>query len=124
MQEFFHEKTLRIHWGLPVDQRVEAEVGKTLMNVMSSVKGVEIADNEGMILKVEMTEDQVEWVKELRTRLYYIDLWFEGEEDPEKVKRERLERWAEREKVDFTPDYEADTSDREFEDDGEGGGDD
>ncbi|BBG27286.1 hypothetical protein [Sulfuracidifex tepidarius] len=103
MQELFHEKTLRIRWGLPVDQRVEAEVGKTLMNVMSSVKGVEIADNEGMILKVEMTEDQVEWVKELRNGLYYVDVWFEGE-DPEKVKRERLERWAE--KLDFSPDYE------------------
>jgi hypothetical protein len=50
----------------------------------------------------------------MRETLYYVDLWFEGE-DPEKVKMERIMRWAERE--DFTPDidYEADMKQEEAE---------
>jgi len=107
MQELFKEKTLRIHWDLPIEPRVYEEIGKVMVQILGLMEKVEYADSEGAIIHVKATEDQEEEIREMRETLYYVDLWFEGE-NPEKVKMERIMRWAKRE--DFTPDidYEAD----------------
>jgi len=114
MQELFKEKTLRIYWDLPIEPRVYEEIGKVMVQILGLMEKVEYADSEGAIMHVKVTEDQEEGIREMRETLYYVDLWFEGE-DPEKVKMERIMRWADRE--DFTPDidYEADMKQEEGE---------
>ena len=92
--ELQFEKTLRIRWGLPLEGKVYNEVGKLMVHVLPFVKEVEIADSEGAVLRLMLTEEQAEDIKKLRNELLYIDAWFEGEEDPEVIENERLMRWA------------------------------
>lgn len=94
MELQFYEKTLRIRWGLPIEEKVFNEIGRLMVHVLPFTKEVGIADSEGAVLKLELTEDQVEEIKELRNTLLYVDAWFEGEEDPEVIENERLMRWA------------------------------
>jgi hypothetical protein len=106
MQELFKEKILRIYWDLPIEPRVYEEIGKVMVQILSLMEKVEYADTEGAIVHVKVTEDQEEGIRKMRETLYYVDLWFEGE-DHEKVKVERMMRWAERGE-DFTPDTKPD----------------
>ena len=94
MELQFLEKTLRIRWGLPLEEKIYNEIGRLMVHVLPLVKEVEIADSEGAVLKLELTEEQVKELKELRNTLLYVDAWFEGEEDPEQIENERLMRWA------------------------------
>ena len=88
------EKVLRVSWGLPLDEKVYQEVGEVMVHVLPLVKEVEIADSEGAVLKLELTEEQADEIKKLRDTLHHINVWFEGEEDPEQIENERLKRWA------------------------------
>jgi len=69
-----------------------------MVEILPYVYKVEFADDEGAIIHVLVGENQEEEIKELREHLLYVDLWFE-DEDAEKVKKERLMRWAEKKGV-------------------------
>ena len=88
-------KVLHINWGSPLTTKVYKEVGMVMTEVLPYIYEVEFADDEGAILHILVEEQQEEEIKELRKELIYIDVWFE-DEDAEKVKKERLLRWAEK----------------------------
>ena len=88
------EKVLRVSWGLPLDEKVYQEVGEVMVHALPLVKEVEIADSEGAVLKLELTEEQAEEIKKLRDTLLHIDVWFEEDEDPEQIENKRLMRWS------------------------------
>nr|WP_012386957.1 hypothetical protein [Sulfolobus islandicus]ABE99630.1 hypothetical protein [Sulfolobus islandicus]ABE99679.1 hypothetical protein [Sulfolobus islandicus] len=90
------EKVLRLSWELPLEEKAYEEIGRVMVHIIPLLEKVEIADSEGAILKVKVIDSDVEDLKELRSTLYYIDLWFEGEEDPEQIRREREDRLRER----------------------------
>ena len=94
MELQFYEKTLRIRWGLPIEEKVYNEIGRLMVHVLPLIEEVKIADSEGAVLRLRLTEEQTEDIKKLRNELLYIDAWFEGEEDPEVIENERLMRWA------------------------------
>ena len=86
------EKTLRVTWGLPLNGKVYQEIGKLMVHILPLVKEVEIADREGAILKLKLIKGQEEEIKKLRDKFLHINVWFEGEEDPEQIEMERLQR--------------------------------
>ena len=63
MQELFREKTLRIHWDLPIEPRVYEEIGKVMVQILGLMEKVEYADSEGAIIHVKVTEDQEEEIR-------------------------------------------------------------
>jgi hypothetical protein len=81
-----------------VDSKVYKEVGMVMTEVLPYIYEVKSADDEGAILYVLVGEQQEEQIRELREQLIYVDVWFE-DEDAEKVKKERLLRWAEKKGV-------------------------
>ena len=85
-------KTLRISWDIPLDRKAYEEIGKVMVNILPMLESVEVADAEGAILKLKLIKGQEEEIKKLRDSLKYINVWFEGEEDPEKIEMERLYR--------------------------------
>lgn len=85
-------KTLRMSWDLPLDRKVYEEIGKVMVEILPALEKVEVADSEGAVLELRLTEGQEEEIKKLRDRLKYINVWFEGEEDPEEIEMKRLER--------------------------------
>jgi len=91
------KKTVRIHWDLPIEQKVYEEIGKVMVQILPLIDQVEYADSEGAIIQVILLpstqQETEEWVKEMREALYYVDVWLEGE-DYQKVQRERILRWA------------------------------
>jgi hypothetical protein len=91
-------KLLNVNWGSPLTTKVYKEVGMLMVELLPYIYEVEHADDEGAILLVLVGEQQEEEVKELRKELIYIDVWFE-DEDAEKIKKERLLRWAEKKGV-------------------------
>jgi len=86
-------RILNLHWGSPVGSKVYKEVGMVMTEVLPYIYEVKSADDEGAVLYILVGEDQEEEIKELREHLLYVDMWFEGE-DQEKVREERIMRWA------------------------------
>ena len=86
------EKTLHVTWGLPLNKRVYEEIGKLMVHILPLIDKVEIADREGAIIKLRMIAGQEEEIKKLRDKFLHINVWFEGEEDPEQIEMERLQR--------------------------------
>jgi len=84
-------KVLYINWGLPLEDKTYKEIGMVMVEVLPFLHKVEYADSEGAIIHINDEGEEV--VKELRDRLYYIDVWFEGE-NQEEVREERIKRWA------------------------------
>jgi hypothetical protein len=82
-----------------VDSKVYKEVGMVMTEILPYVYKVEFADSEGAIIHVLIGEQQEEEIKELRKHFLYIDVWFEEDEDPEEIKKQRLLRWAEKKGV-------------------------
>ena len=97
------KKTVRIHWDLPIEQKVYEEIGKVMVQILPLIDQVEYADSEGAIIQVILLpstqQETEEWVKEMREALYYVDVWLEGE-DPDEIQRERILRWANKEDLD------------------------
>ena len=91
-------KILNVNWGSPLEGKVYKEVGMVMVEILPYVYKVEFADSEGAIIHVLVGEDQEEEIKELRKHLLYINMWFEGE-DQEKVREERIMRWAKKKGV-------------------------
>jgi hypothetical protein len=89
-------KVLYINWGLPLEDKTYKEIGMVMVEVMPFLYKIEYADSEGAIIHIN--EEGEEVIKGLRDSLYYIDIWFEGE-DAEEVKKERLLRWAKKKKM-------------------------
>jgi len=91
------KKTVRIHWDLPIEQKVYEEIGKVMVQILPLIDQVEYADSEGAIIQVILLpstqQETEEWVKEMREALYYVDVWIEGE-DYQKVQMNRIMRWA------------------------------
>ncbi len=92
-------KILCVNWGLPADSQIMKEVGSLMIQILPVLYKVEYADDEGAVLHLLINQDQEEEIKLLRNTFIYIDVWFEGEEDPEKIKQERLKRWAKKKGV-------------------------
>ena len=89
-------KVLNVNWGSPLDSKTYKEVGMLMVEILPYIYEVKHADDEGAIIHVLVGEDQEEEIKELRKHFLYIDVWFEEEEDPEEIKKQRLLRWAEK----------------------------
>lgn len=87
------KKTVRIHWDLPIEQKVYEEIGKVMVQILPVTHEVQYADSEGAILHLMIEGETEEWVKEMREALYYVDVWIEGE-DYQKVQMNRIMRWA------------------------------
>lgn len=92
MEILVKTKTLRLKWDLPIDRRTYEEIGKIMVNILPLIKRVVIADSEGAIIEVELIEGQEDDIKKLRDTLKHVDMWFEGEEDPDVIENERLRR--------------------------------
>ena len=86
---------LRIYWSLPIESRVYQEIGKVMVHILPLISEVQYADSEGAIIRLHeaLTDDQKEGIREMRDTLYYVDVWFEGE-DLEKIQKDRILRWA------------------------------
>jgi rRNA maturation protein Rpf1 len=86
-------KTLYIKWDTPLSPKIYKEVGMIMTEILRYIYNVEHADDEGAVLYLIVNKDQEDEIKELRSHFLYIDVWFE-DEDQEKLKQERLMRWA------------------------------
>ena len=64
-----------------------------MTQILPYVYKVQFADDEGAIIYVLINQQQEEEIKQLRSTLMYIDVWFE-DEDQEKLRQERLTRWG------------------------------
>ncbi|MEJ2780579.1 hypothetical protein WIW89_06705 [Stygiolobus sp. CP850M] len=89
-------KVLNVNWGSPLESKTYKEIGMLMVEILPYIYEVKHADDEGAIIHVLVGEDQEEEIKELRKHFLYIDVWFEEEEDPEEIKKQRLLRWAEK----------------------------
>jgi len=89
------KRVLRIYWSLPIEPKVYQEIGKVMVNILPLISEVQYADSEGAIIHLHegLTDDQKEGIREMRDTLYYVDVWFEGE-DYENVQMNRIMRWA------------------------------
>jgi len=92
-------RILNLHWGAPLTAKIYKEVGMVMTEVLPYIYKIEFADDEGAILHLLIGEQQEEQIKGLRNELIYVDVWFEEDEDPEEIKKQRLLRWAEKKGV-------------------------
>lgn len=71
---------VRISWGLPIDDKVEKEVGRVMIAILPLIESIE-ADSEGAIVKL-IDFVGTEELEELKKTLKYVKLEIE-ESSPE-----------------------------------------